>query len=575
VAYGSSYGGYGRSRRRRRWRVPVALATVVIVVVAAVVGLLTYRSNQRADARRSQAQAVATIDGFLTGWDHADATTMASYATPDTAAYVRSEIPQLHSALQIASQTYTAGLVSSTAHPGAQFTGTVVLQGLGTWHIASRLNLTKVAGSWKVTFTSQTVTPQLAPGDTLARTRTLGTRGVFVLADGTPLAGRDAELDGNALGTTGKFTAAQAVAAGPEFEAGDVGGISGLERAYNAQLAGTPGGSLTVRSAGGTVVATLLSKPTANGKNVVLSYNLTVQDAAEAALATLPAAQTGSLVAIDTTTGKVLAVVNHPYDGYGRAIRGQYPPGSTFKIITTTAAVMSGKTATTPLNCPATVSVDGETYHNSESEAFGAIDLETAFAKSCNTAFINLEQELPAGAFAKAAALFGMSPLPAAEITTGPLPIASFGGSVPPPMDGADAAAEAIGQGRIVVSPLQMASVAAAAASGIWRQPFVTNTPPASELTHALPAAVTATLHTFMAAVVASGTAAGSGLPAGTFGKTGTAEYGTANPPATVAWFVGFRGNIAFACQVGGDTMSGGFGASSAAPIIAKFLKSL
>ena len=165
-------------------------------------------------------------------------------------------------------------------------------------------------------------------------------------------------------------------------------------------------------------------------------------------------------------TGAVLAIVNHPYDGYGRAVRGQYPPGSTFKIVTATAALMSGKSAATPLDCSSTVSVDGETFHNSESEAYGPIDLETAFAKSCNTAFVRLEQELPAGAFAKAAALYGMSTLPASEQKTGPLPIASFGGSVPTPNDAADAAAEAFGQGRIVVSPLQMASIAAAAGVG-------------------------------------------------------------------------------------------------------------
>ncbi len=546
----------------------------MVLVLALVGGLLTVRADHRRASRRSLAQATATVDAFLTAWGRGDATAMASMATPDTASYVATEIPRLASSLQISSARYTPGPVTTGSGAGAPFTGAVVLQGLGTWRQSSRLALAKVGGSWKVAFSPQTITPQLTADETLARTRTLGTRGTFVLPGGTRLPGLDRELDGNMIGTTGVYTAAQAKAAGPQFEAGDVGGIGGLQRAYNGALAGTPGGTLRILDGNAATVATLLSRPVVDGKAVTLSFDLAVQHAAEGALAGLPAAQTGSLVAIDTRTGAVLAVANHPYDGYGRAIRGQYPPGSTFKIVTATAALMSGDAASKTLQCGASTNVDGRTFVNAESEALGPISFETAFAKSCNTAFINLETTLPAGAFAKAAALYGMSPLPASQAPA-PLPITSFGGSVPAPMDAADAAAEAIGQGRIVVSPLQMASVAAAVASGTWRQPYVTATPPTGEPTHPLPAVVTSTLHTFMAAVVVSGTAAPSRLPAGTYGKTGTAEYGTATPPATVAWFVGFRGDIAFACQVGGDTMSGGFGASTAAPTVARFLKAL
>lgn len=570
-----SYGGYGAGSRRRGWRLPLAAVLVVLLVVGAVVGLLTYQANQRAAARRSQAQAEATVRGFLAAWQRSDAATMAGYATPQTAGYVTTEIPRLRKELQIAQASYTPGPVSSTKEPGAPFTGRVVVQGLGTWTTASRLDLSKVHGVWKVAFTPQTITPRLGPGDNLVRVRTLGRRGVLTTAGGSPLRGRDGELDGNALGRVGDYTAAEAVAAGPLFEAGDVGGLSGLERAFNAQLAGTPGGSLTIRDTAGTVTSTLLSRTKTDGRDVALSYDLGVQRAAESALSSVPGGQTGSLVAIDTRTGRVLAAVNHPYNGFGRAVRGQYPPGSTFKIITTTAALMSGKTPGTRLACGPTTTVDGRSFHNAERESYGPISLARAFAVSCNTAFVNLSTQLPAGALAKAAALYGMSALPAGQQKAGPLPIASFGGSVPAPSDGADAAAEAIGQGRIVVSPLQLASVAAAVAAGIWRQPFVTAAAPAGNPAHALPAGIADTLQSFMASVVSSGTAKGVGLPAGTYGKTGTAEYGNASPPATVAWFVGFRGTIAFACQVGGDAMSGGFGADAAAPVVKRFLAAL
>ena len=79
-----------------------------------------------------------------------------------------------------------------------------------------------------------------------------------------------------------------------------------------------------------------------------------------------------------------------------------------------------------------------------------------------------------------------------------------------------------------------------------------------------------ASLRSFMASVdQPGGTAAGAGLPAGVFGKTGTAEFGSANPPQTHAWFIGYRGDVSFAVLVEG----GGVGGEVAAPIAANFLK--
>ncbi|HEY5335668.1 MAG TPA: penicillin-binding transpeptidase domain-containing protein, partial [Mycobacteriales bacterium] len=382
-------------------------------------------------------------------------------------------------------------------------------------------------------------------------------------------------LDGNLLGAVGTYDAAQAKAAGPLFEKGDVGGLNGLERAYNSTLAGTPGGSLTIRDQAGTTVTTLLSRPVTNGKNVALSLDLSTQRAAEAAVtAAIPAGQIGSLVAIDVATGKVLALANHPVNGYGYALRGQFPAGSTFKIITTTAAIINGKAASTVLPCEPTATIDGRVFKNAENESFGPISLAQAFAKSCNTAYVTLSSQIPTGSITQAAELYGMSASPLSQ-QTGPLPITSVGGSVPLPADGADQAAESIGQGRVLVSPLQMASVAAAIASGTWHEPYVTAAAPAGEKANALPAAVVSNIRDFMGLVVTSGTAAGVGLPSGTHGKTGTAEYGNANPPQTIAWFVGYRGGIAFACQVGGAGVNAGFGADTAAPVVANFLRRL
>ena len=573
MAYGSGF------RRRRRGRTKAIVITALIVVIALISTFVVLHINdeRRASRARSQADAVRTANAFLAAWGHGDAAGMATYATPDTAAYVRSEIPTLATSLQISSQKYTPTAVTSRGAPGATFHAEVVVQGLGTWSYDGKLAFRKVAGTWRVEFDSASVYPGLGPGDRLVRTRQLGPRGQLVLADGQAIRGRDAELTGNLLGTVGTATASDAKDAGPQFTAGDKVGLKGLERTYNATLAGTPSGSLTIQDINGGIKQTLINQPGVAGQNVALSLDLGVQRAAENALNGIGALD-GSIVAIDVTTGKVLALANHPLPGFGRAILGTYPPGSTFKIITTTAALMAGKTAATPLACTPNVVIGGRTFVNAEGESYGTISLEQAFAKSCNTAFINLSQQLPRTAIGQAAALFGFSSKPLSEINTatdGPLPLTSFGGSVPAPVDATDVAAEAIGQGRIVASPLQMASIAAAVASGTWRQPYVSAAPPAQNPTHALPAAVVPVLQQFMADVVATGTAKDSGLPSGTRGKTGTAEYGTKTPLDTISWFVGWRGNIAFACQAGGDGTNGGFGAATAAPACARFLRSL
>lgn len=554
-------------------------AAVVVAGVALALGILHIRDNQRKARARSQAEAVAVSNSYLAAWSRGDAAVMAADATPATASELMQRIPPEITRLQISHAAYTP-TGTTTRHKPARttFHAVATVQGLGNWIYDGALPLKKVDGHWKIAFSPEAIYPDLHAGDTLVRNRELGARGQLVLANGTPLRGQDAELTGNLVGKVGPYTAAEANAAGPYFLKGDPGGLTGLERGYNATLAGTPGGTLTITTSTGAVRKTLISRPVVNGKNVTLSIDLGVQRAAESALTGLPAGLPGSLVAIDTTTGKVLALVNHPLDGFGAAIRGTYPPGSTFKIITTTAAILHGKNANTPLACTPSATIDGRVFTNAEHESYGTISLATAFAKSCNTAFVRLGAALPSGALGQAAALFGFGTSAKATgptATGGPLPLTSFGGNVPPPVDLADRAAESIGQGRILTTPLQMASVAAAVASGVWRQPYVSATAPARNPGHVIPSTVLTNLRSFMGLVVSSGTAEHSGLPSGTLGKTGTAEVGSKNPPDTVAWFIGYRGHIAFACQVGQNGASGGFGATNAAPAVARFLQDL
>ena len=144
----------------------------------------------------------------------------------------------------------------------------------------------------------------------------------------------------------------------------------------------------------------------------------------------------------------------------------------------------------------------------------------------------------------------------------------AVGGEFPDPNDTADRAASAIGQGRVLASPLHMASVAAAVASGTWRAPRVTG-PPSTVSPVALNPSTVAVLADLMREVVRTGTGTSAAVAGqDVAGKTGTAEFGNADPPATHAWFIGFRGSLAFAVLVEG----GGVGGQVAAPIAARFL---
>jgi cell division protein FtsI/penicillin-binding protein 2 len=371
-------------------------------------------------------------------------------------------------------------------------------------------------------------------------------------------------LAAHLIGQLGPVTAAELHSLGAPYGAQSVVGQTGLERAEERQLAGLPGATVTVLSPAGQPVATLAAIKPRPGTPVRTTIDPAVQRAAEAALAR--ERKNAALVAVDATTGALLASVAVPVsDGFDQALAGAFPPGSSFKVITSTALIEHGLTPSSPASCPPTITVDGKIFHNAEGIT-PAGNLLRAFAESCNTAFIGLAtRHLTPASLPATAAMFGIG-------TTVQMGLPAFGGSVPRPVDEADLAATAIGQGRVLVSPLDMAMVAAAVDTSIVRRPrLVAGAPDDTARTSQLPRAVVSGLHAMMAQVVASGTAAGQGLPAGTFAKTGTAQYGTGNPLPTDAWLVGFNGDIAFAMVV----VNGGEGGPTDGPLVAKFLRLL
>ncbi len=383
--------------------------------------------------------------------------------------------------------------------------------------------------------------------------------GVFFQRGSGRLAPSD-DFAAHVLGAVGEITAERLDELGAPYVVGDRVGLSGLEAVHERQLAGAPSGEVRVIEAGSDSVVQVLHRfPGAPAHPVQVTLDGAVQEAAERALDGVE--QPAALVAVDSTTADVRAVVSRPLGQFNRALAGQYPPGSTFKVVTSAALLTSGVQPTDTVSCPAQTSVGGRTFVNFESGALGSIPFSTAFSQSCNTAFVSLSSRLSGQALANAASSFGFG----RSYDLG-LPVG--GGQFPLPADPVEHAAASIGQGRVLASPIHMATVAAAVAAGGWRPPRLEPGRTTAEPS-ALEATVTSTLRRLMTDVVREGTGLAAARPGQEIaGKTGTAEFGAGNPPPTHAWFIGYRYSLAFAILVEG----GSAGGRVAAPIAARFL---
>ena len=377
------------------------------------------------------------------------------------------------------------------------------------------------------------------------------------------------QLAAHVVGTVGPISAAELKKLGAPYDAESVVGQTGLEQSQERRLAGAPTIEINVNDSGGNPIARLATYRGHPGRSVRTSIDPRVQRAAEAALATSTRPNV-SMVAIQASTGHVLAIVSDPVTTYDTALQGAYPPGSTFKVIDSTALFRKGMTAGSPASCPPTITIDGEPFHNAGDEA-PTPTITQAFIESCNTAFIGLvTQHLSAPDLPSAAALYGLQGSPH-------LGLPAFYANVLKATSQTQFAADAIGQGNITFSPLGMATVAAAIDTGVARAPTLVQGTAADRAakTSKLPGSIVDELRPMMLGVVESGTAAGTGLPSGTYAKTGTAEYGT-GPESSLkidGWLMGYHGDIAFAI-VTQDT-GGQDGGPVDGPIIAKFFNAL
>ena len=352
---------------------------------------------------------------------------------------------------------------------------------------------------------------------------------------------------------------------------GDQTGQGGLQERYDKVLAGQAGAAVVIAQQApddqvkDTEVFTV--KPVA-GTPVKTTLDVAVQNAADQAVA--GEKQPSALVAVRISDSAVLAAANGPDGGtVNTAFTGKVPPGSTFKMVTAVGLLQKqAVTADTPVDCPKTKAVEGATFKNSHDMELGKVPFRTDFAKSCNTAFVNLAPKLGADGLRAAATAVGLGG--AWDLGTD-----AFTGQVSDGAGAAELAAASFGQGTTAVSPLAMASATAAVARGKFEQPkLVLDPAPANPAPAgaALDGTAVTALHTMMREVVTAGTGTGlrnvPGKPV--YGKTGTAEFETGSAE-THAWFVGWQGDVAFAVMV----EKGGAGSEAAIPIAERFLRAL
>lgn len=316
--------------------------------------------------------------------------------------------------------------------------------------------------------------------------------------------------------------------------------LSGLAELWQTEADEAAGWGVRVRTTEGTErVAGEDPRPAAD---IVTTLDLGLQRAAEGALA--PLTEPAAIVAIQPSTGNVLAVAQNPAaDAQGPiALSGLYPPGSTFKTVTVSAALQAGDVGPdTVLPCPGTANIEGRRIPNDDDFDLGQVPLHTAFARSCNTTMGLLGVRLPADGLTRAAAQLGLG---VDYVTPG---LTTVTGAVPPADTPAARVEAAIGQGTVTASPFGMALVAASLADGSLPTPSVVAGRPgtADQQPPPLPAEVAAQLRTMMRETVTAGTATALAELPDVLGKTGTAEY--IDDTHAHGWFVGIAGDLAFA----------------------------
>jgi penicillin-binding protein A len=518
------------SERRRRLiyrAVPLVALAAVSLAVGAVIGAATDSASER------------TARSFAAAWEAQDYKRMYGLLSRE------------------AQRRYSrAAFRQAYLRAGATATATQVRVGVPTGETDGAVKLpvelrTRVFGRYRgvvrlpidderVTWTPNLTFPDLAPGDRLRRRSEPPERAPLRSLNGKVLARGPAESRSSPLGALAGSISGQL---SPEETAGErealyahgfprdqAVGQTGLEHVFERQLRGVPGGVL---SAGGRVLARARPRPAAPVRTTI---DTGIQEAAVTALA----GRFGGVAALDARSGEVRALA-------GIAFSAPQPPGSTFKIVTATAALEAHAVKpSTQFPVETAAVIDGVRLENANGESCGG-DFTASFAHSCNSVFAPLGVRVGAQKLVEKAEQFGwnqQATLPGEIPST--LPPA---GEIVTPLE---LASTAIGQYKTLATPLQLASVAQTIAAGGVRTLPTLAPGERPQRTRVTTRRVARIVQRLMVDVVAYGTGTAAALPdAKVAGKTGTAELedtrdpetgvtATSDPSNTDAWFTAY-----------------------------------
>lgn len=399
-------------------------------------------------------------------------------------------------------------------------------------------------------------------------------------------------------------------------------GREGIEQSFDGELRGMPGLIHMTFDPDGNKMSERIARPPVPGYNVVLTIDRDLQKLAEEVLAANT--QRGAVVIIDPNSGEILAMASNPsfdpnefvpvlrkdiFDRLNtdpndplvpRAFRSAYPPGSTFKTFVGFAGLETGSiTPKTTFSCPPYFTVGDHTFANWKKVSSGSLNFVGAMEQSCNTWFYQAGLKIGAPAIIDYSHKVGLgrrTGIPLRSETSGNIPTDQYMLRVHRrEIKRGDVANMSIGQGDILISPLQMAQAMGVIGAGgrfhqtrlVKQVQSIDNRVVAAypdRIREEIPVSedVLATLRKALVEVTTGGQGTGSraavkGIKVA--GKTGTAQWGPTEKQRTAAWFAGFMPadapQFAFAAIYEGEVGSKAHGGTHAAPIIGKIFRKL
>ncbi|HMI81618.1 MAG TPA: penicillin-binding transpeptidase domain-containing protein [Solirubrobacterales bacterium] len=531
---------------RRRRLLTRTLPLAVVALVAFIVGISTGASGSPEKEAGER---------FANAWETKDFRAM--YAELNEASRAQIDRTEFEAAYREAQETATTRAIDagSAADPRSGDSGTVVpvemtIQTVAFGTVEAEIEVPYADDG--VNWDPSLVFPGLREDEEIAADVELAERAPILARDGTPLAEGPAEEREHPIGSAAIDVTGEVGEAAEEewpllarrgFPPATPVGISGLERAFNARLAGKPGGSLLAVSADGSSIRTLAKAMPTAGAPVKTTIDPDLQEAAVSALA----GRSGGVAVLDTRKGDVRALA-------GQAFSAPQPPGSTFKIVTTVAALEAGEVSLDDeFEISDGINVGGRFINNANGEYCGGTFRES-FAESCNAVFAPLGPAVGNDKLVETAERFGFNSPPTLYAPQVIREVDPEESTIPAEIgEEIDLGVSAIGQGEVLATPLEMASVAQTVANGGVRMPtsVVANRKlrPHAGPVRVMSEKIADEVTELMVGVVAGGTGAAAAIPeAQVAGKTGTAELGpkpgeedSPNPVQIKdAWFAAF-----------------------------------